>query len=344
MPDHFSSSNVERFDSHHVHRIYEKWPALAREGFGSKVKLPGVKFSRACVLGMGGSAAGGDILASWLMDRPGEDLSVYKGQLPVGTMEGTLAIACSASGETAETIDMLKTAHERGATVVCISGGGSVERVAAELGTPYIKMPEVVAPRYMLPFIVFSCLSVLDTGLGMDCEEEVKEAFTEMEAEAKEVSLKVTGKDNVAKLMAEKLMEFTPTIYGSRLTRGVGIRFKNVLNENSKKHALFDGIPDVFHNEVESWEVETAAFRAVFLRHSHDIPRDSVRADKLMALLDKKGVGPLLVKGRGRGSLAQLLTMAYRLDMASYYMAIGLGRDPFPTAMIDHMKRQDGAT
>lgn len=344
MSDQFSHSDSTKHDSHGVHRIYMRWPSLAREGFSAHAELPKKGFRKACVLGMGGSAAGGDIIASWLTDRSDVELSVFKGQLPVRSMEGTLAIACSASGETVETIDMLQAAHSRGANLVCISGGGSVEKVAGRLGVPHIRMPEVVAPRYMLPFIVFSCLSVLNDGLGLECEKEVKEAFTAMDAESKGGSLEARAPASAPKQIATALLSETPAIYGTRFTRGVGVRFKNVLNENAKKHAFFDGIPDVFHNEVESWEFEVDGYRPVFLRHSKDPARDSTRADTLISVLAEKGAKPLEVRGSGKGGLAQLMSMAYRLDLASYFIAVGLGRDPFPTGMIDLIKKSQGTT
>ena len=43
------------------------------------------------------------------------------------------------------------------------------------------------------------------------------------------------------------------------------------------------------------------------------------------------------VSGRGKSSLAQRVTMAYRFDITSYYVAIGIGRGPFPTRLIDRL-------
>jgi glucose/mannose-6-phosphate isomerase len=338
LKDPFPADLSLKFDPHRVHATYERWPALAREGFRAKVELPGKRFARGFVLGMGGSAAGGDILASWLSDRPGIEMAVFKGQIPLGDMSGSLTVACSASGQTEETIAMMKTAVKRGAEVVCISGGGSLMELAGQLGVPHIRMPEVVAPRYMLPFIVFSCLAVFNGGLGLQCEDEAGEAFAEMDAEGKDVGLGSAPPANRAKALASGLLDRTAAVYGSRITRGVGIRFKNVLNENSKVHALFDGVPDAFHNDIESWEGGGDSFVPVFLRHSMEGERDRAREDRMVDILSAAGQGPIQVSGRGESSLAQLMSMAYRLDMVSYYVAMGLGRDPFPTLLIDKLK------
>jgi glucose/mannose-6-phosphate isomerase len=338
MKDRFTADLSEEFDTHKVHTTYARWPELAREGFGVKADLRGKRFTRCFVLGMGGSAAGGDILASWVSDKPGKEMGVFKGQIPFGDMTGALAIACSASGQTEETIEMMKTAAKRHAEVVCISGGGSLMELAGKLGVPHIRMPEVVAPRYMLPFMVFSCLAIVNDGFDLQCEDEAEDAFKQMDAERKVVGLGSSPPENQAKSLASALIGKTPAIYGARVTRGVGIRFKNVVNENSKVHALFYGIPDAFHNDIESWEGGGADFVPVFLRHSLEGERDRVREDKMVGILRDAGLGPIQVSGRGESSLAQLMSMAYRLDMVSYYMAMGLGRDPFPTALIDKLK------
>jgi len=339
LPDPFSLSRVEKVDTRHVHTTYEKWPALARDGFRTQVEIPQAGFTKAYVLGMGGSAAGGDIVAGWLANRPEVEMAVFKGQLPIGDLSDALAIACSASGETQETIEMMKTAVSRGATTISISNGGKLMEVSKELRIPHIMTPELVAPRYMLPFIIFACLSIANRGLGLECETEAADAISQMVRESNEIGLGTPTGSNPSKRLAVRLVRGTAAIYGARVTRGVGIRFKNVLNENSKVHALFDGIPDVFHNEIEAWEDRRSDFIPIFLRHSNESDRDRLREDRMFEILSKSGKRPIQINGRGGSSLAQLVTMVYRLDMASYYLALALGRDPFPTRLIDRLKR-----
>ncbi len=339
MDDKYSLARIEQFDKRRVHTTYEKWPALAREGFRIAISLQGRGLKKAYVLGMGGSAAGGDIIASWLADRPSIEVGVFKGQLPPGDMRDALAIAVSASGETEETIEMMKTAVKKHATVVSISSGGTLMEVAGRLGVPHVMMPRVVAPRYVLPYIVFACLSVMSAGLGLHFEREVDEAFRAMDAEGKVVGVRSPLSDNPSKRIALSLADKIPVIYGSKFTRGAGIRFKNVLNENAKVHALYYGIPDAFHNDIEAWEDPRDGFAPIFLRHSSEEKRDRVRTDLMVQILDKAGRAPVQEKGRGKGALSQLITLVYRLDMVSYYMAISLGRDPFPTRLIDRLKK-----
>jgi hypothetical protein len=211
--------------------------------------------------------------------------------------------------------------------------------ISRKLRIHHIKMPKVVAPRYMLPFIVFAAVAVVDSGLGLGSRKEARDSLADMIVEGGELGLHVPFNKNPSKKLASKLLKKTPAIYGDRIVRGVGNRFKNVMNENSKKHSQFDGLPDAFHNEIEAWEDPGTDFLPIFLRHTGEKEFDRERTDKMAKILSGSGKGPVQVRGRGTWTLSQLVTMAYRLDMTSYYAALGLRRDPFPTALIDRLKK-----
>ena len=252
MCDLFSLGRIRSVDPSNVHKTYEGWPGMARSGFGAEFDVPHAGFRKVYVLGMGGSAAGGEIIAGWLSRRPKFEVVTLTGRLPIGSMSDVLAIACSASGQTRETIEMMKAAVQGGATTVSISSGGKLMEVSEKLGVPHIMMPEVVAPRYMLPFIIFSCLSVINEGLGLGCEDEAEDALKEMKAEGRVSGINTDVSKNPSKKLALSILEKAPVIYGSRSTCGAGIRFKNLLNENAKIHAIFDALPDAFHNEIQA--------------------------------------------------------------------------------------------
>lgn len=340
MQEHYSPSQIRKIDTGHVFEAYRDWPKQARSGFEVKFEPPARAFKSAFVLGMGGSAAGGDIIAGWLSPRRDLEFSVFKGQIPLSDMRDSIAIACSASGQTQETIAMLKTAASNRATVVCISAGGRLMEEARSLGLQHLSMPKAVAPRYMLPFIVFSCLAVLNAAMRLKCEDEANESITELEAMAKKIDIDTALSTNSSKQLAEKLLHATPAVFGDSVTRGVGVRFKNAMNENAKKHAYFDMLPDMFHNEVQAWEDPQSNFLPVFLRHTAEGAVEKKKTDAMAKLLAGLGNTPVEARGAGRGILSQLMTMVYHLDMTSYYVAVGLGRDPLRTELIDRLKKE----
>lgn len=326
-------------DKGRVYEVYSEWPELARSGLKARVKVPRRDYRRVYFLGMGGSAAVGDILAGWLWGGHGLEAEVCKGTIPASDLDGSLAIACSASGRTRETLAMLKTAVERNATIVSMSHSGTLASESKKRGIPHIEMPPIVAPRYALPFMVFSCLPLLHSAFGLDSSGEASEALAGMERVLQRVGVGIPTERNPAKRLALRFLDKSLAIYGTRTTRGAGIRFKNEVNENSKKHAYYDEMPELLHNEIQAWEEPTRGFVPVFLRDEAESERESTLAEASVKLLADLGKGPVEVKGQGRSGLSRLLTMVYELEFVSYYMAIGLGCDPSPTPLIDRLKR-----
>jgi glucose/mannose-6-phosphate isomerase len=323
-----------------VEETYLSWPEMAKDGFGRRPRLRAGRNRKFLLLGMGGSASAGDILAGWLYTTHGIESEVCKGVIPAKDLQGCFAIACSASGNTEETLAMMKTALERGANLVSISHGGKLEEVSTSLGVPHAQMPSIVAPRYMLPFMTFVGLRALDEAFGLDSKGEALEAIEEMGKARGTLGAAVPLRANPAKRLALRLLGRTPAVYGTRVTRGPGLRFKNVVSENSKRHAVYDEVPELLHNEIQAWEEPGGRFVPVLLRDVAEGKRDGLLFEKLHGVLTSTKSEPVTVRGVGKGLFSRLMTMAYELDFVSYYLAVGSGRDPFPTPLINGLKRR----
>ena len=338
------SGGRELVDRSDIYSAYEGWPDLASEGLAVQGPLPKGDYARIAILGMGGSASAGDIVSGWLFSRGGVGASVYKGALPDPDMKGTLALACSASGGTIETIGMTKAAIERGATVVVISGGGEMKELADSAGVPFVKVPKAKAPRYGTPAMLFAVVRVIDSALGLSAGSEAEGAAKALGAAWKGVSADVPAPRNVAKALALSLSKSTPKVYGTRVTRGVGVRFCSSVNENAKAHAFFEEVPEAMHNDVETWEDPDGGFVPVLLRCSADDGLLSSRMEWFASAIRKRGANPIWVGGTGSSALAELVTMTYRLDMASYYLAVLKGEDPLPTGLLTALRHRLGSS
>ena len=56
-----------------------------------------------------------------------------------------------------------------------------------------------------------------------------------------------------------------PFIYTFSEFEGVAIRFKQQLNENSKRHACYNLIPEMNHNEIVPWIKKNVCVIPIFL-------------------------------------------------------------------------------
>lgn len=336
-----SSADIETTDASGVRDAYRAWPSLAEAASRVSFRAPAGSLSRVAFLGMGGSASAGDIVAGWLSIAQPISFEVYKGHIPQIDLGGTLAIACSASGDTKETLDMTRTAIKRGASIVTISAGGKLGRLGREHGFPHADVPEPLAPRYVLPFLVFSTIAVITKSFRIPgAQKEVRDAVGAMEAQLKRIDLDVPTTRNESKQLALSVLKTTPKIYGSTVTRGVAIRFKTALNENAKKHAFVDAAPELFHNEIQAWEGGADGFLPIFLRHTREAESERRRMDETVKALREMGVRSIEISGTADSDLGQLMSLVYKLDFASYYAAIDRGYDPLPTKLLDKVKRK----
>ena len=109
-------------------------------------------FKKVIVLGMGGSRLAGDVLN---MAKPELDIYIHSDyDLPLldsETLQNSLIIANSSSGNTAEPISGAKMAIEQGLNLVIISTGGELFVLAKEKQIPYIALSHTeLPPRLML--------------------------------------------------------------------------------------------------------------------------------------------------------------------------------------------------
>src|SRR3989449_2892699 len=335
-----SSARISRVDRSKVSELYASWPRLAEEGARVTVEIPSKEYTRAVYIGMGGSATAGDIISDWLKSRGGPTLEVEKGRFQHLGMQGALVIACSVSGNTRETLEGAKSALQRGATLVSICSGGLLEEFARENGLPTVKIPRGSASRYSLPHLLYSALKVLGRAFEIKgLEEEVNDSIRALSETEREIEVSTPIGRNPSKRLAASIWNSIPKIYGSTITRGVAIRFKNSLNENAKRHAFADSTPELFHNEIEAWDGDSKGFIPVFLRHSREPQIEGRRIDSMIRMLRASSVKTVEERGSGGNPPRELSHPTYPLGVPSFYVAIASGRDPYPTPPLDALKR-----
>ena len=89
---------------------------------GRKVSLDASEYGGVAILGLGGSAIGGDLISSLVSDSSDIPVDVIRSYtVPRFVGPDTLAIAVSFSGDTEETLSMTEDALEKGATVAVVS-------------------------------------------------------------------------------------------------------------------------------------------------------------------------------------------------------------------------------
>ncbi len=309
----------------------------------SNVALPAHEdIANVVVLGMGTSGQAGSILreiAGPLMAVP---LVVHRGYgAPNFTDDSTLALAISCSGDSEETLDAAQSALDDGATVVCISRGGALQRFADDHSLIHIDVvPEAPVSRAALGSMLVPALLTLDAvGLFPGAAVWIRDSIDQVARRRDSL----IAEHNDARRMARRLGRAFPIIYGGDGLGGAAAeRWKTQFNDNAKVAAFANQVPELTHNEVCGWgqdgDVTRQIFQLFLLRHDFEHPQTSRRLDVIDDILDEVVGSIHSVTAQGEGMLAQLLDLIVIGDFVSLYAAAEQGLDPGPVPILAELE------
>ncbi|MBI2860083.1 MAG: bifunctional phosphoglucose/phosphomannose isomerase [Chloroflexi bacterium] len=297
------------------------------------------------ILGMGGSAIGGDLAASLIMAKSRAPIIIQRDyHLPGFVDEKTLVIASSYSGNTEETLTAFTEALETGARKLAITTGGKLKALAGKAGIPVFIFDYPAQPRAALGFSLVPILCFLQKlGLAPDRSAEVAETVTGLEELSARIKETAPLADNQAKQLAQYLHGSLPVVYGSGLLSEVAHRWKTQINENSKAWAFHEVLPELNHNAVVGYQFPQeliGRIRVLMLRSPLLDARVQLRYRVTAQLLEQAGVSYQVVDAGGSSTLCQAMTMVMLGDYMSYYLALLYGIDPSPVKVIDFLKEQ----
>lgn len=310
-----------------------------------RLELPWERPRSVAILGMGGSAIGGDLVKGIWADRLAVPVEVIRGyDLPAWVGKDTLVIASSKSGGTEETLSALETALQRRCRVVAVSTGGALKTVAEAAGLPFATFPPQGSPRSAVGYSMAIVAGILEKAGVLDLDEaEISAGVAAGRAMAQRCEPGVATADNPAKQLAWSMVDRFVLITASGFLAPVARRWKAQLNENSKATAAFEELPEATHNTVVGFE-QPESLRdhlfVVFLKGDLEHPRSALRAQLIGDLLDTAQISHHFVEVTGEGRLGQALSAVVVGDYVSIYLAFMYAVDPSPIAVIDHIKAQ----
>ena len=297
------------------------------------------------VVGMGGSAIGGDLLSGLADMEQAPPVHVVRDYtLPSWVGPKTLVIVSSYSGNTEEALAGYRQAREQRALLMALTGGGILAQQATEEGTPLFTITYQGEPRSAVgySFIVPLAL-VCKLGLLADKSGPLQESIDILEEQVAAFSPQVPEARNPAKELASAMHGKLPVVYGASFLTGVARRWKTQLNENSKVWSFYEPLPELNHNAVLGYSlpVEIRERLYVALLYSRFLyPRTSLRYRITQELLKREGVAHRQLEGIGGSPLAQLLSTLLLGDYVSYYLGILNELDPAPVPVIEYLKER----
>ena len=295
------------------------------------------------ILGMGGSAIGGDLVRSLVQSEAGIPVIIHRDYgLPAFVDDKTLVIASSYSGNTEEILSAFEPALKTGAKKLVMTTGGKLKELAEANNIPVFKIEYKAQPRAALGFSFLPTLGVMQNlGLLSDKSADVNETVEVLEKLSARLDEKSPLDDNPAKQMAQRLYGCLTVIYGAGIAAEAAHRWKTQINENGKSWAFYEVFPELNHNATVGYPFPgelAGKIRVVLLRSPSFNERVKLRYDVTCELLKRAGVKYEFVDSEGNSLLSQMMSLVMTGDFVSYYMAILYRVDPSPVEVISYLK------
>lgn len=198
------------------------------------------------IAGMGGSGIVGDALIDLASHYlfPIRITVVKNSYMPFKlNPKKDLVIALSYSGNTRETMAVVKETIDFKTRVVAISSDGALEKEKDKVAC-YIKLTEGLYPRADFPEMFFAVLYLLAKNklAGRLAEQKILESVKVFQLNLQEEV------ENIAKILSNKL----PIFITLHPYKSVALRMKNDLAENAKQYSIVEELPEASHNSIEA--------------------------------------------------------------------------------------------
>jgi glucose/mannose-6-phosphate isomerase len=272
------------------------------------------QFDNVLLCGLGGSGIAGRIVKNYFMHSfplPVEVVSDYV--LPAYTGPRTLAIMCSYSGNTEETLAMYEFARSRGAGILCIATGGKLHELAERDGIKFYRAESGFQPRMALGYSLTYLLQIFSELLGRNMRPEIGAAAQSLRdtdpfiAEARRITQQIVPH------FPRKLI-----LISDYFSNPIGLRFCQQIQENTKAEAFLHELPESNHNVIESYYGKLDSIFIILNAHTHI--RTGLRFSFLQDLLSREG-NMVLEMSLDKDSLTDILQKSYILDWVSLLLA-----------------------
>ncbi len=309
---------------------YNKWGTNLRNTY-EKVETLDKLPNKVTIIGMGGSGIVGYIV---------RDL-VYKKSIPLVVnvfntpniprheIRRGLNILVSHSGNTLEVLKAASKIKEMEREAIVITSNGELENIARKYGWPLYKIEPAPLPRLGLPQLLAPILKLLSRRLrlrGIDKTSDRLDKYI-----VKQLPMKKGGE---AFRIAKALYGSRPVIYYPDGMESIALRFKAMLNENSKHEAYTAYIPEIFHNQIEIYSYTQDSLHTPYILMNGDIYPMILKE----FLIEKRIYFMDWALMKSRDILYSYIAGIALHDIASIYLAVMKGVDPYTTPSISLYK------
>jgi glucose/mannose-6-phosphate isomerase len=305
--------------------------AISKE---AKLSLHQLPINNVFISGLGGSGIGGSIVSELVQEVAHCPIQINKDYfIPAYINENTLAIICTYSGNTEETIQVLKLCIERKAKITIITSGGEALQLAEAHGLDHIVLPGGFPPRSCIGYSITQIFKTLVfQGIcKVSFESELENAALLLETEQNNIR-------KAALSYAQLLIGKLPIIYTLGATEGVAIRFRQQINENSKMLCWHHVLPEMNHNELVAWTEKNENLAVIIFRYENDYYRTVKRLEVCKEVFKKYTNTIFEIHAVGATPIERAMYMIHIGDWISCEIADIKKVDAVDISIITHLK------
>jgi len=228
----------------YIYDFVKGFPDQIENSYAIEVPRHWKEFERVVIIGMGGSYIAGLVLKEFIKDEIKMPIEVYSGEIPY-VDDKTLIVLISYSGNTKEIVSAFWKLRKR--NLVVISSGGKLVKFAKKNKKILIKTPLGLHQRFTFAYGFFPLLKFFEKTKYISSKEKIVDRII--------LSLKMNQNEleNQAIKLATRLHIKIPLFYGTDYFYPACYRLQTAIEEDTKIICHSNKIPELFHNELESF-------------------------------------------------------------------------------------------
>jgi glucose/mannose-6-phosphate isomerase len=328
--------------AHRMRALTAALPSALADGFrlGREISLPSESQPvHVFVAGMGGSGIAAELARGVVETETRISLVVLRApNPPTGLSSRSRVVLVSYSGDTWETVRTYESAGRAGSFRVVLASGGALAERAAHDRVPLLPLPSGLPPRSAVGYTLGGLLGLLDPWFPESNEERVRRISEEIRGFVASCAQARGPAARLAKAIGPRL----PFIYAESSFLGVARRWKTQIEENAKRLAVFDEIPELFHNAIVAWDAlprtEAKRYAAVLLEWPGSPALVRQGTKYLARLLESRGVTVLRTPLEPDDRLEAVVAGLVLGDHLSFFLADAGGVDPAEFTAITRLK------
>lgn len=342
--------NLLENDKNNMFDVLLKFPEQVRNAckIGENLKdIDKTKANKILILGMGGSAIGGDLLRNFLSNLLGSkhlQISINRDySVPEYIDNDWLVIVSSYSGNTEETLSAFKQVTEKTQNIVGITTGGKLEKMLLSNKLPIIKLPGGLQPRAAIGYSFFPMLYLLmlNGSIKNDGVDEIAKSINSIipHLESKSKVYSEESEDNYSYVIARNIFKNIPLVYSSSKYEIVNLRWRGQFQENANIPAFGSILPEMNHNEINCLNSKLLEnFYFLILKDESENDRLQKRFEFLIDNFKTNKQTYAIITPDSKQTLTKYFELIYLGDWISYWVALMRGEDPTEIKNIMNLK------